>query len=257
MTKNKRAAGGSSSCGGKGRPAELAGSHPAIPFSVGDRAAYIRKAAVALEQYMVPTFRVVTYNIAYNRIEAIDIPCSRISHDAQTKDQYYVDGDHVSGGSPAMAKTHLSWLRSQALESGATPEAIRLLEKATGAFTKKQESEMAEKLKTKSAAKADKEGLKSAAKSAPVAKKNAAEPPKKRGNAEALAKARESKGPDTRKITANIKAKDIAARPGSKRHEMLTALLSSKTVQDFRDKGYSAGDLNYAIGANIISVPAR
>jgi len=233
----------------KKEPTEL----PKLPFSVGDRAAFIRKAAVAMETRMVPTVSVLTYSIAYNRVEVIDVPASRISPDPRTKDQYYVDGGHVAGGPPAMAKTHLSWLRSQALVSGATPEAIRLLTKATGAFTKKEVNEMAEKLKAKSAAKPDKDGLKTAAKKAPVGKGT---PSKNKGNPDALRKAREARqtGPDTRKIKANIKPKDIAARPGSKRHAMLTDLLNSKTVQEFRDKGYSAGDLNYATGANIVSV---
>lgn len=227
---------------------------PKLPFSVGDRAAFIRKAAVAVELVSVPTLRVVTYSIAYNRVEAIDIPVSRVSADAGTKDQHYVDGGHVMGGPPAMAENHLSWLRSRALESGATPEAIRLLTKATGAFTKEQEREMGEKLKAKSAAKPDTDGLKTAAKKAPVAKKSTS--PVRRGNPEALAKARAARqtGPDTRKIKANIKPKDIAARAGSKRHTMLTDLLGSKTVQEFRDKGYSSGDLNYAVGANVVTL---
>lgn len=115
---------------------------------------------------------------------------------------------------------------------------------------------MAEKLKAKAAPKkADTEGLKSAAKSAPVGGKNSTAP-KKKGNAEALAKARAARqsGPDNRKIKANIKAKDIAARPGSYRHTMLTKLLSAKTVQEAKDAGVSAGDLRYAMGANIVSV---
>ena len=237
---------------------------PKMPYAVGDRAAFIRKAAVAVELVNVPTVRVVTYNLAYGRVEVIDVPLSRISHDANTRDQYYVDGGHVSGGPPAMAKTHLSWLRSNALGSGATPDAIRLLSKATGPFTKKEENTMAEKLKAKktaakSPATADADGLKTAAKAAPVSKvKPASGKGSGRGNPEALAKARaaraENKGPDTRKIKANVKAKDLQARVGSKRHTMLSDLLNSKTVQEFRDKGYSAGDLNYATGANIVSV---
>lgn len=230
--------------------------YPKLPFSVGDRAAFIRKATVALELVEVPTLRIVAYNLPYNRVEVIDLPVSRVSADANTKDQFYVDGNHVEGGPPAMAKTHLSWLRTAALNSGATPDAIRLLSKATGAFTKKEENEMAEKLKAKASAKsADKEGLKSAAKAAPVAKGDTGAK-KGRGNPEALAKARAARqtGPDTRKIKALVKAKDLKAREGSTRRTMLEALLSSKTVQEFREKGYSAGDLNYATGAGIVSV---
>lgn len=119
---------------------------------------------------------------------------------------------------------------------------------------------MAEKLKAKkSATKPDTDGLKTAAKKTPVAKKGADGTPKKRGNPEALAKARaaRSAGPDTRKITANKKPKDIAARPGSYRHGMLTKLLAAKTVQDAKDAGVTAGDLRYAIDAGYVSVPAK
>lgn len=237
----------------KGMPAEL----PKLPFSVGDRAAFIRKAAVAMEIVNVPTVRVVTYSIAYDRVEVIDIPVSRVSTDANTKDQHYVDGGHVMDGPAAMARTHLSWLRSQALKGGATPDAIRLLSKATGAFTKREEADMAEKLKAKkSAAKADGEGLKAAAKKTPVAKSTAKETPKKRGNPEALKKARESKGPDTRKITALKKPKDIEARVGTFRHRMLADLLASKTVQEFKakDKAYDGGCLRFGINSGYVSV---
>jgi hypothetical protein len=156
--------------------------------------------------------------------------------------------------SPELLAQLFTSLRDIAVKEGATPEAIRLLSEATGAFTKKEENEMAEKLKAKaSAAKPDKDGLKSAANKTPVGKATA---PKRKGNPEALAKARAARqtGPDTRKIKANIKVKDIAARPGTARYKMLTDLLGSKTVQEFRDKGYSSGDLNYATGANIVSV---
>lgn len=242
---------------------------PKAPFSVGDRAAFIRKATVAVELIQVPTYLVVAYNITHDRVETLHVPASRIATDSNTPEQYYVDGDHVSGGVPAMTKTHLSWLRSNALERGATPDAIRLLEKATGRFSKKEVASMAEKLKAKSTrAKPATDELKAAAKSTPVAKGGkpkgeaaAAEAPKRKGNADALAKARAARqsGPDTRKIKALIKPKDIAAREGSYRHTMLTDLLASKTVQEFREKNekYSAGDLRYAIGANIVSVSEK
>ena len=230
---------------------------PKLPFSVGDRAAFIRKATVALKLVNVPTYEVLTYSIAYNRVEVIHVPASGIATHHTTKGQYYVDGEHISGGTAAQAKIHLAWLREQALRGGATPDAIRLLG-AIKPFSKKEVADMAEKLKSKSAAKADKDGLKSAAKKAPVAKKSGGG---KRGNPEALAKARaaRSSGPDTRKITTLKKAKDIGAREGSYRHTMLTDLLSSKTVQEFRDKNskYSAGDLRYAESAGYIKLPAK
>jgi hypothetical protein len=161
---------------------------------------------------------------------------------------YYLDPEnHI--------QRDLQHLRYMALEHGATPEAIRLLG-SIEPWTKKEEKIMAEKLKAKaSAAKPDKEGLKSAAKAAPV-KKGGSAPAKKRGNAEALARARAAKGPDTRKITPKIKAKDIQARAGTFRHQMLNDLLNSKTVAEFKAKNakYDAGCLRYAEEAGIVSV---
>jgi hypothetical protein len=151
-------------------------------------------------------------------------------------------------------KKTIAHLRYMALEYGAAPEAIRLLG-SLEPWTKKEEAIMAEKLKSKaSAAKPDKEGLKAAAKKAPVAPKGAA--PKRKGNADALAKARAAKGPDNRKIKALIKAKDIKARPGTFRHKMVSDLISSKTAQEFRDKdsAYDAGCLRYATEAGIVSL---
>lgn len=161
--------------------------------------------------------------------------------------------------SPELLKALISSLRDIALKEGATPEAIRLLGELSP-WTTREEKEMAEKLKAKaSAAKPDKEGLKSAAKSAPVGGKNA---PKKRGNAEALAKARaaRSSGPDTRKITKLKKPKDIEARAGTFRYQMLADLLASSTVQDWKDKGagkYDAGCLRYATEAGYVKVPDK
>jgi hypothetical protein len=233
-------------------------SVPKMPYSVGDRGAFIRKAAVALELVNVPTVRVVTYNIPRNCVEVIEIPVSRLSTDANTKDQYYIDGGHISGGFPAMAKIHLSWLRHNALISGATPDAIRLLSKATGAFTKKEEKEMAEKLKSKSAAKADKEGLKAGAKAAPVSKKAST----KRGNPEALAKARAAKGPPpNRKYKGLVKAKDLTLRGWTRR--MAEIALGNTTTDAAnaelkKDKEYSDKRIDYSWLASkgIISKPA-
>lgn len=231
---------------------EVKQSVPKVPFSVCDRGAFIRKAFVACELVSVPTYECAVYSIAYDRVEMMHIPVSEMGtdHNGQ-RTQFYVDGHHVMGGPAQIVKTHLQWLRAKALESGATPDAIRLLSKATGKFTKKEEVEMAEKLKSKSAPKkADTKALKAAAGKTPVGGAK----PRSKGNPEALKKAREAKGPDLRKIKANIKAKDIAAREGSYRHKMLTALVGSKTVQEFRDQGFTAGDLRYAIDADIVSV---
>jgi hypothetical protein len=168
---------------------------------------------------------------------------------------------YKQASAPELLASLFNSIRATAVEEAATPEAIRLLGELSP-WSEKEKKIMAEKLKAKaSAAKPDKAGLKSAAKSAPVAKNATADAPKKRGNADALAKARAARasGPDTRRITSLKKAKDIAARAGSYRHGMLTDLLASKTVQEFRDKNksYSAGDLRYAQEAGYISLPAK
>lgn len=143
-----------------------------------------------------------------------------------------------------------------ALTHGATPEAIRLLGLICP-LTKQEEAMMAEKLKTKGSVKAaDKEGLKAAAKDAPVGKKPKvapaeakAEAPKKRGNAEALAKAREARkeagsGPDKRKIT--VLKKDHGARAGTDRQKTLDLLFKHKTAQSALDAGVTKQWLAWA-----------
>jgi hypothetical protein len=120
---------------------------------------------------------------------------------------------------------------------------------------------MAEKLKTQKAAKsADKEGLKAAAKEAPVAKTSAKTGTSggRKGNADALAKARAARatGPDTRKVKGLVKAKELSAREGTFRRQMLEDLLTSKTVQEWRDKDkkYDASCLKFAVDNGIVSV---
>lgn len=237
------------------------------PFSVIDKAAFIRKAHVAVEIVDVPTYQTVTWNIAYDRVEVISIPVAEMGELSSTPGQYYHDEAQIMGGVEQQSKNHLQWLRNRALESGATPDAIRLLSAHTGSFTKKEEANMAEKLKAKKTTvakapkSADAEGLKSAAKATPVGKK-AGSTPVKRGNAEALAKARAARvtGPDTRKIKAVAKAKDLTSREGSFRRLMSEDALSSKTVQEWRDKGkaanrkYDAGCLKFLVDNNIVSV---
>lgn len=227
------------------------------PFPVGDRAAFIRKASVAVEIVDVPTALVVTYSVAYDRVETANIPLSEI----ESGRQYYRDGDHTGFGPEGLAKTHLSWLRSQALTGGATPEAIRLLSNATGAFSKREVNEMAEKLKSKATPKrANKEALKEAASATPVGDKKKATGGAKNDNLAKARAARAAAGPDTRKITALKKPKDIEARAGTFRHTMLSDLLSSKTVDEFRQKNskYDAGCIRYAVGAGYIKeLPAK
>jgi hypothetical protein len=124
---------------------------------------------------------------------------------------------------------------------------------------------MAEKLKTQKAAKTakapDKDGLKEAARSTPVAKTSAKTGTSggKKGNPDALAKARAARanaGPDTRKIKGLVKAKELSAREGTFRRQMLEDLLASKTVQEWRDKDkkYDASCLKFAVDNGIVSV---
>lgn len=150
-------------------------------------------------------------------------------------------------------------LKVIALREGATPEAIRCLRRVVS-IVKNEEEYMAEKLKAKGGTKktADKDGLKEAAKKAPVARGAAAGETgtKKRGNADALKKAREAKGPDTRKIKALKKPKDIEAREGTFRRKMLEDILAAKTVAEWREKNskYDSGCLKFAVDNGYVSV---
>lgn len=199
---------------------------PEVPFSVCDRGAFIRKAFVACQIVNVPTYECAVYSIPYDRVEMMHIPVSEMGEDHNGKlTQFYVDGHHVMGGPAQLVKTHLLWLRIKALESGATPDAIRLLSKATKPFTKKEELSMAEKLKAKSTGNA--KALKAAAAKTPVggAKKTAGTKPK--GNADALARARAAKNIN-RKYKPLVKAKDLTLRDGSWTQYMVTTILANK-----------------------------
>lgn len=218
---------------------------PKVPFSVCDRGAFIRKAFVACAEVNVPTYECVVYSIAYDRIEMMHIPVSEMGGDHNGKaTQFYVDGHHVMGGPAQLVKTHLQWLRSKALESGATPDAIRLLSRATKPFTAKEEKDMAQKLATKNAPKAgNAKALKAAAAKTPVGKGGG-----RKGNADALARAREAKkaatGPDTRKIT--VLKKPHGAREGTTRCTILDTVYKAKTVQAAVEAGIKAGDVAWA-----------
>jgi hypothetical protein len=231
--------------------------HSEFPFSLEDRTGCLTYPIIAIEEtfHAVRVVHMIIYperKVGDHSILRANIAADRES--SNTQDTVY----YVPSASENPIQTHLAALRRNALEYGATPEAIRLLG-SLEPWTKKEEATLSEKLKAKGKASPNKDALKEAATSTPVAKKNTASAePKKRGNPDALRKAREARasGPDTRKIKALIKPKDIAARAGTYRHTMISDLLAAKTVQEFRDKNpkYSAGDLRYAIGANIVSV---
>lgn len=207
------------------QPPEL----PKPPFPVGDRGAFIRKAFIAINVVNVPTYECVVYSIAYGRVETMHIPVSEMGHDHNGKQtQFYVDGHHASFGPEGLAQTHLDWLRVQALKDGATPEAVRLLG-AIKPFTKKEELEMAEKLKAKATGNAA--ALKAAAKKTPVGGEKKA--PAKRGNADALAAARAAKNVN-RKYKPLVKAKDLTLRDNSWTKYMVETILANKDTDSAR-----------------------
>ena len=122
----------------------------------------------------------------------------------------------------------LSELRQAMLEHGGTPEAVRHLINL-GVLTEGDIIVAKEKLASKG---------KPAAAEAPAEKP--AKGGKGKGNAEALAKAREAKdtGPDTRKIT--VLKKENPYREGSGRAASFDALKGAKTVEDYKTAGGKA-----------------
>lgn len=169
--------------------------------------------------------------------------------------------DRVTGPRPSVTvdenttlQVAITRIKKAMLTYGAVAEAVVLIG-AISPFTEKELTIMAEKLKGKAPA-AD-------AKPAKAAKAPAAAKPNK-GNPEALKKAREAsdgKRAEARlqKIKALKKPKDIEARPGTFRHQMLTDLLNAKTVGEFYDsaKGdakYDAGCLRFAKEAGYVTV---
>lgn len=160
------------------------------------------------------------------------------------------------GRGEADPRTKALEFKSVALRDGATPEAIRLIGTLIP-LNDKECREMAEKLKAKGSKAADTKGLKSAASKTPVAKKTSkSDASKRRGNPEALAKARAAraanKGPDNRKIT--VVKKDHGARAGTKRADMLNIVLKAKTVQTALDNGATMVDIRFAQTQGLIKL---
>jgi hypothetical protein len=228
-----------------------------FPFSLEDRTGCLTYPIIAIEE----TFHAVrvVHMVVHPERKVCDHSILRVNIAPDMESSNRTDTVYyVPPVSENPLQTHLTALRRNALEYGATPEAIRLLG-SVEPWTKKEEATLAEKLKAKGKATPNKDALKEAATTTPVAKKNtAAAEPKKRGNPEALRKAREarSSGPDTRKIKALIKSKDIAARAGTFRHQMITDALASKTVAEFREKNpkYDAGCVRFLTENNIVSL---
>lgn len=126
---------------------------------------------------------------------------------------------------------HVRTLTKLAKEHGATLEAIQLLGVLTP-LTKEDENTMATtKLSRKDG---DKEGLKAAAKTAPVGGKAAAAPKAptiRKGNADALKKARESKGPAPDRAYKVLK-KENAGREGSWTQFMIETIQAHTSTDD-------------------------
>lgn len=174
---------------------------PTLPFSMGDRGAYIRKPWVAVEALGREAVSALYYEFSQNRVCVSAVLKNQIDFDATGAKPFYVD--YVN--SPPVTRTHLQWLKTQALNGGATPDAIRLLRKAVG-LTKKEEAEMAEKLKKKASAKATK--------TKPVG--GGGKIGKKGGNPEALERARAAAAArnaenHAKKITIKVTKKDMGA----------------------------------------------
>lgn len=134
----------------------------------------------------------------------------------------------------------ISGIKPLMLEHGATPEAIRLVGEISP-FSKKELSTMAEKLaKGKGAAKAE-------PKTKPVAGGGKAA----KGNADALAAARDAKkqaaATDKRKVTLTEKGKE-RAKSGKETGAVANLLIlqKAKTVADAIAAGLAMSDLNYA-----------
>lgn len=204
---------------------------PPMPYTVGDKGQFIRKALIAVETITVEVVNLLHYNFAQGVVDVVRVAKDDMGLGPAAPKQFYVDGDAISGGpSGPVCKTHLEWLKIQALRIGATPDAIRLFKKVLK-ISAKEESEMA--AKEKLAKKTSKKTTDAEAGAAPVggggkvAKKG-------KGNAEALAKARKAKaeaGPDTRKI--KIVNKENPYRAESNRAASFDALKGAKTVEDY------------------------
>lgn len=209
---------------------------PKMPFSVRDAADFVSNPQVVCEKvkggYVALRF---LYGVA-DEVQTVEVPFDQIGQGWRTPGtQYHLDGEATSGGAHGLAKTHLGNLKLKALKFGATPDAIRLFRKVVD-LTKQEEAIMADaKLKSK-AAKA-KEAKPKATKPVGGGGKAAATKPR-RGNPEALAKARAARaeaGPDVRKIT--ILKKENPYREGSNRAKSWDALKGAKTVEDYKNAG--------------------
>jgi len=188
-----------------------------VPFSLRDNVSLLTQPVVALEESF-KAVRAVAYSVAYSRVIDTTILLADIGDDRGLRYRLYDPADEgiIMKGH---VQTHVDHMRRLALDMGATPEAVRLLN-AYEAFTQKELNIMAEKLVKKAAAK-------------PAPKKADAAKPK--GNPEALKKAREaraSKEAENRKYKVTAKLKDLTLREGSWTKFMVETILAHTTTDD-------------------------
>lgn len=203
-------------------------SLPKLPFSMGDRGQYIRKAWVAVAPMGKTILACLYYEFAWNRVNVAAVPISEINTDHTGTKPFFVDGHHTGLGPTVLAqKTHLPWLKIQALQGGATPDAIRYMGQVMK-LTKNEEAEMASRLK---------KNAETPAKTKPVGKGGKVAGAKKGGNPEALEKAREAAAKRNaenaaKKITVLVKPADVKLRGGRKAKFDWVAKNKPKTVGD-------------------------
>jgi hypothetical protein len=205
---------------------------PTLPFSMCDRGAYINRPWVAVDRAGKEFLYCVYYAFADSQVHCSvvakdDIDNYREGH-AGVK-QFYVDGHHTGFGPTGLAKTHLGWLKVQALRGGATPDAIRFMASALK-LTKKEQDQMAK------ATTAKKTSGKAVGNGGKLGKKGAG------GNAAGLEKAREAAAArnaenHAKKITVKVTEKQTKAEDFKLRGGRLAKLLwviqnKPKTVGD-------------------------
>lgn len=179
--------------------------------------------------------RAVGYNRAYMPGSMLGVT-ERVIPDEQTAQYHEIHDENSS------LQSIFSRIKEQMLTHGASRLAVQWVHDLEP-FDEKELKIMAEKLKSK--------------KTKPVGGGGKlAEGKAKKGNPEALAKARaaraENAGPDTRKI--KVLKKPHGAREGTKRAELLDTIYSSKTVEEAVNAGVSKSDVSWAAREEYISL---
>jgi len=222
---------------------------PELPFLMKDLSGFLDGPLVILDR-SIGAWRGVAWSVGGMAI--VDRVCEdRYCAVLPGKTRFYWNSPAQDlGGTPGTGVDHtwgkLEHMKFRAIESGATPEAIRMINEYLP-FTQKEIDMATEKLAKKDAP--------AKGKGTPAKAEKKADKPKNKGNPEALKKAREARaeaGPDTRKIT--ILKKDNPYREGSNRAASFAALKGAKTVQDYVDAGGKKKYIERWVGEGIISV---